>query len=280
MITVVTTFTEQHWHEYAKEFCESFERHWPKSVKLVVYFEGTNLRGPNWVPISRVEGLNAWMNAIASFPLMSGHMDGEYNINFDARMVRKPLIQAHACKEFGGKVIWLDADVVTFAPVTEAFLNELLPDDKLCCYLGRDRNPTLPYTESGFLGFNTLHPLFQKFMTFYINTFSSGYIFTQPGWHDCYGFDAARKLFAMVKPKSPEHFNDLAKDLPKVCHHPFVNSVLGSCMDHRKGQRKNTRSTEQDLIKPRSEEYWNDKQEIPLRKSALTIATDTALQSM
>jgi hypothetical protein len=274
MITVVTSFTEENYREYAQDFISSFKQCWPKDVKLVVYYEGTNLRD-DWKPISQVEGLANWMDAIGHFDLMSGSIAGEYNINFDARMVRKAFIEAHACRQFKGKVIWVDADVITFAPVTSQFMSTVLPDDSLVCYLGRDNNKILDYTESGFIGFNTEHPYFEKFMNLYISIFTSGTIFAQKGWHDCYGFDAARKMFWMAKPQSKAAFNDLSDGLPPNTHHPFINSVLGSCMNHRKGKRKDGRFCPGDLVVKRTEPYWNQETPAPQKQ---TKVIDKAFQ--
>lgn len=248
---VVTSFNEQGYKRYGEKFIESFLRFWPTNVRLTVWYEGEDFpftHGIAWRPIEEVEHLSDYMNAL-QFPIMHGIVGDHYNINYDARMGRKAFIQTHAAKLYGGKVFWLDADTVTFAPVPEHFLDEMLPDDKLCCFLGRDG---WYYTESGFLGFNMDHPLTGKFLKNYRNVFVSGSIFTQPGWHDCYGFDAFRMVF-----NQPDLFKNLAEDLPHGTMHPFVNSALGRYMDHRKGPRKESRSTGKDLVAPRSEEYWN-----------------------
>jgi hypothetical protein len=137
----------------------------------------------------------------------------------------------------------------------------MLPDDKFCCYLGRD----FLYTESGFIGFNADHPICTGFFDNYINVFMSGAIFSmgqllqtkegqtfhQSRWHDCEGFDAIRKAM-----QRPDAFVDLAAGLPDKTMHPYINSVLGKYFDHRKGPRKEGRSTQKDLVVPRTEEYW------------------------
>ena len=175
---------------------------------------------------------------------MNGH---EYDINFDARMARKAFIQCHGARTLRGKVFWIDADVIAHAPVPDTFLDEVLPDDKMCCFLGRDG---WCYTESGFIGFNPDHQACPTFMAAYLGAFTSGAIFTQPGWHDCHGFDMARRAF------DPALFVNLATGLPEGCMHPFVNSVLGRYMDHRKGPRKESRTSREDLLIDRSEAYW------------------------
>jgi hypothetical protein len=160
------------------------------------------------VPLEQVEHLVEYLNNLR-FPIMHGIVGNKYDINFDARQARKVFIEMHAMK---GKVFWMDADTVTHAQVPEDFLDDLLPDDKFCCYLGRDG---WYYTESGFIGFNGEHPIAQKFKNNYLNTFISGVHFSLPGWHDCYGFDAVRHLMG----NGPEFVN-LAAGLPQGTMHP------------------------------------------------------------
>jgi hypothetical protein len=256
----VTSFAEQHVELYAKEFLRTFKKFWHPSINLVVYYEGFEPQ-EGWRHIEEVEHLSAFMENISAFPLMSGYVptrggETRYRIGLDARMCRKVFIQNHAVKQFKGKVFWLDADSITHAPVTPEFLESVLPDDKMNCYLGRDRmhQGGPQYTESGFIGFNHDHPMCSDFMNAYVNICLSGAIFTRAGWHDCYAFDAARETLG-----HPEFFNNLAGGLPDDCSHPFVNSVLGSVMDHKKGPRKHGRSEQKDLVVERTEPYWNDK---------------------
>lgn len=197
-----------------------------------------------------------YFSAVSTFPLMRGEGPKGYNIQFDALMARKVFIQADAVKRFGGKVFWIDADTIVHSPVPETFLDEVLPDDKLCCFLGRDG---WMYTESGFLGFNADHPACSTFMEGYVNIFREGYNFTQTAWHDCIGFDMVRRVL------DPEPFHNLSAELPHGTMHPFINSVLGRYMDHRKGGRKGSRSDNSDLVVERTEPYWTGGNEQPIQ---------------
>lgn len=251
MHNVITSFNEKYYEtKGGKEFLESFKKHWPKSVKLTIYFEGDELRADEenitWRYIEEVEGYMAWMDAIGKFPVMSGNL-GRYNIEYDARMCRCAFIHAHALKTLGGKVFWIDSDVVTHSDVPETFLDEVLPDNKFCCCLSR------PWfnTETGFLGINANHPLIEHWLDAWIQVYISGLIFTQPGWHDNWGFDLARRVV-----RHDEEFVNLAEGLPPGTMHPFVNSICGKYMDHLKGQRKNLTSRRDDLVIERTEPYW------------------------
>jgi len=247
-LNVITSFHKAGFEVYGRKFLESFKKHW-SGVNLTIYFEDEHERNPNfnWVSIHDVEFLDEYMEKLR-FPLFHGVQGDKYNINYDARMARKSFIQMHAMNTFKGKVFWIDSDVITHEPVTPDFLHSVLPDDKFCCYLGRDG---WMYTESGFLGFNADHRIAEQFRAAYLYTFMSGAIFIQPGWHDCYGFDTVRKAL-----QSPDAFENLAKDCPHGTDHVFINSVLGSVMDHRKGARKLNRSDPSELVFGRDEKYW------------------------
>jgi len=235
--TVVTSFNAEGYKRYGQNFINSWLEYWSPSIRLVVYYEGDEddfdmVHGVSWHPVEEVEFLTDFMESLR-FPLMHGIVGEHYDINFDARMGRKSFIQTHAAKQYGGKVFWIDADVETKRHVPERFLDDCLPDDALSCYLGRDG---WYYTESGFLGFNTNHPLAARFFKNYVHVFIVGSIFTQPGWHDCYAFDAVR----FVMGNGPEFVN-LAKNVPEGTMHPFQNCAPGEYMEHYKGPRKDSR---------------------------------------
>lgn len=252
--TLVTTFKREHYDKYAKDMIDTFREFWPEDVKLVVYFEGEDCPDDDrviWRSSDEIEDFNEWMESVSRFPLMTGKTPHGYDIQHDARHVRKALTEMQGCKDYGGKVWWIDGDFITHQKVPEGWLDEVLPDDKFCAYCGRENPDGTPwmYPETGFIGFNSEHGLYEPFMQLYREIFKSGLIFTQQGWHDCYGFDLARRAIGV-----PEHFVNLSKDVKAM--HPIVNSVLGTYLDHKKGNRKDSRSTKEDLVIERNEPYW------------------------
>lgn len=250
---VVTSFNEEGYKRYGRECVESFVKFWPRNVRLTVYYEGDNfefLPGVSWHPYEEVAHLKEYLDNLR-FPIMHGIVGEKFEMNFDARQARKVFIEMHALKKYGGKVFWMDADVVTHAPVPATFLDDLLPDDAFSCYLGRDG---WYHTESGFIGFNAAHPIASRFSKNYLHVFITGVNFTQPGWHDCFGYDAVRQIVG----NGPEFVN-LAANVPHGTMHPFVNTVLGRYMDHCKGNRKGVGSGSGDLVVERDEPYWQSK---------------------
>jgi hypothetical protein len=252
--TLVTSLTQGNYDEYGHEFFKTFREYWPKSVKLVVYFEGKDFpemdtENVEWRRVEEIQGFKAWMFQVKKFPFMTGQTPNGYDIQHDARHVRKALTEIHGCNVFGGKVWWIDSDFVTHQKVPEGWLDEVLPDDKFCAYCGREG---WMYSETGMIGFNSEHVLFETFMRSYWEIFWSGLFLTLKGWHDCYGFDAVRHAI-----DTPEHFVDLSGHLPQGTMHPIINSVLGTYLDHAKGPRKKAgRSPREDLVVHRTESHW------------------------
>lgn len=259
MPRLITSTTEFYYQKRGgKEFVETFKRFWPKSVELIIYYEGDILRDDDenvkWHWYEEIEEWGTWEKRLSHWPVMTGQMSGgAYNVQTDARHWRKAFMEYHAVKRFGGKVFWCDSDAITFDHVPEDFLDSILPDDKMCCYLGRKNF----YSETGFIGWNADHPLTQHFFKAYLDFFRTGAIFACPSWHDCMGFDQVREMI-----KRPDLFVDLAADLPENMH-PWINSVLGKYTDHQKGNRKNKGSWTDDLVVDRTEPYWSARKARP-----------------
>lgn len=258
--TVITSMGAYGFNLYGRNFLETFEQFWPKDIRLVVFAEADCPPiGLKWdsreflvEPVGNVDGLSDFIRAVEYFPIMCGETPSGHKIFNDARSGRATFMQSYAVKRFGGKVFWLDADIVTHAPVTHDFLDALLPDYKFCAYLGRRE----VFSENGFIGFNAAHKICAPFMDAYRRIYTSGAIFLQPGWNDCVAFDRIREA-------APNHdiaFNNIGEGVSYTStQHVFINSVLGSVMDHLKGGRKALgRSPSSDLAVPRDEPYWQE----------------------
>ena len=238
---VVTSFNAEGYRRYGKRFIETWLEYWPSSVRLTVFYEGEDtdfemVRGVSWHPMESVEFLQDYLGNLR-FPIQHGLVGNDTDMWLDARQARKAFMQMHAMKLYRGKVFWIDADSVTVKNVPEAFLDTMLPDDALCCYLGRDG---WYHTESGFIGFNGDHPLARKWAKNYLHVFLTGAIFAsgffgRPGWNDCCGFDAVRHVMG----NGPEFVN-LARNVPKGHMHPLQITAPGEFIHHLKGNRKDT----------------------------------------
>ncbi len=247
----ITSFNWAGWERYGKRFIDSWKEYAPPSIRLTVFYEGPEFEnldfpsGVSWRPIEEVEFLQDFMDNLR-FPIQHGIVGERYDINFDARMARKTFMQIHAARKYGGKVFWVDADSVLQKHIPERFLDDCLPDDKFCCFLGRDG---WYFTESGFIGFNSEHPIAKEFFRNYAHIFITGVIFTQApryeggkyfggGWHDCIAFDCTR--FLSYQHGHEGEFVNLAAGVPTGTMHPMANCVVGQYIAHLKGNRKDT----------------------------------------
>lgn len=133
-------------------------------------------------------------------------------------------------------MIWLDADVVTYNPVTVEVLQTLMKPKHMVSFLGRENN----YPECGFVMYNLTHPNMNQFFREWKNLYDTDTIFQLPEWHDSYVFMVVLNEFIRVVPDLK--VNNLSP-WGKNYDHVFINSKLGKYMDHMKGNRKNDGSS-------------------------------------
>jgi len=161
-------------------------------------------------------------------------------------------------------VVWLDADTFTFRPVPLDFLTNILPEDTMLTYLGRE-NPTLGdggvYPECGFVGYNLKHSETLNFVNDWEQLYVTGNVFKLIEWHDSAVFWELSKQYRKEKNVK---VHDIGYWKGVKGHHVFVNSELGFYIDHFKGKRKaNKTSTKKDLrLNPNAKvdvqnvDYW------------------------
>ena len=256
--TVVTSFSPLGYYSYGKRFIEQFARFWPKQVKLIIYLEAP-------LPIKTTGQIETRMFSkicpeIIEFKARhmnnakaNGFVDGKTkNYRYDAvKFCHKVFALTHcALSNPSEKLYWIDADTIFFKPITNAFLNQILPKGYYTSYLGRRDK----HSETGFMGFDLQHNSNIEFMEFWKNIYDQDMIFDLPEWHDCFVYDELRKYFeAKFAVKSFDIRKDYEDD-----HHPFINSPLGGFMDHLISDRRKEAgcSFASDLRTTRKELYW------------------------
>jgi hypothetical protein len=264
--TVVTSFSNAGFEQYGARFLETFNRYWPKTVTLYIYHEGlySSLYDSHQAyDLLQVPECSHFIRRYYQDPLANGRVvnqphpwkkkcaDEGYNFRYDAfKFAKKVFAIYDAFKHVKtGKLFWVDADIVTFAPVTFEFLDSLLGDDYDTCYLGRDGRG---HSECGFVGYNLDRPVTKHFIEWFAGLYISGDVFAYNEWHDSYVYDRAR-----------EYFKDVlrAYNIPSTGRgHVFVNSILGTVMDHLKGDRKAVgRSHRDEVVVPHNHSYWGQR---------------------
>jgi len=154
-------------------------------------------------------------------------------------------------------VVWIDGDTFSFRPIPIDFFKNVLPQDTMLTYLGRE-NPKLndggKYPECGFVGYNMKHPEIQNFVNDWENLYVTDKVFKLLEWHDSYVFWHLSKIYRKEK---NIQVNDIGYWKGVKGHHVFVNSELGEYMDHMKGKRKKIgTSSRNDLRKEPTVDYW------------------------
>jgi len=229
MITVVTAFTKH--YTYGLTFLERFFQYFPREVNLIVYVEEpVELEWGECRLIQDVPGYTDFMER-NNTPLYTGQMPVdiweakarryEYSYKHDAcKFAIQGFSPLYAAEGLEGHMIWLDADVFAYKPVTKEFLEKLLDGD--VTFLGRRK----AHSELGFVGYKLPEslPVLQAFYDYY-NT--DGFQKLKE-WHSAYIFDRSLDQCDVNK----------CNLTPKGSGHVWFQSPLGLCLDHCKGRRK------------------------------------------
>ena len=239
----VTTCNGDQWKTYGSRMVDSFLEYWDKSVELLLYAEGW---GSNDL-YEAAPWLADWKKKYRDVRYQGGRDRRDYR--HDAvRFVHKiaAIGAAAECSSRCDVLVWVDADTVTHAPVTEDWLIELFPEPAEIAWLDRDRT----YPECGFVMFRL--PQTSELIRTLVKAYRNGAVFLLPEWHDSYVIQHYVKL---LKIKTQSLSGPVGRS---HTGHPFASSLLSSRMDHLKGEiRKQLGRT------PKSErrikdgtEYW------------------------
>ena len=262
--TVITTMSQSGYGQYGKRMIETFDKYWPQSIKLQVYYE--------WMPTNktfsdRVEWIDInyacpklleFKQRHKSNPHANGikpgtDPNGKYSYLWDAvKFAHKSYCVSHAALNANSDlVVWLDADVVTHSALPEGFVESLLPQDHYCAYLGRQKI----YPECGFVIYDTRSQYNQAFMDDWQDLYRTDSLFEEIEYHDSFLFWVLQKKYTERGMKS----YNISEGHPHIPGgHVFINSPLGAYMDHLKGTRKITgRSKRTDIYRPHKNEYWD-----------------------
>ena len=111
----------------------------------------------------------------------------------------------------------------------------------------------LNYSECGFLIFNTEHFIHSQFWKDMMEMYDGGELFNEREWHDSYIFDAVRKNLEISANIKNINISDMGLVDIKSEDHVFVASVLGKFMDHKKGDRKQNKWSNELLYRIKKE---------------------------
>jgi len=277
-IKVITSYKPGTWNEYAKRCVMSVLDYWPEDITINIYHEAQ----PNdfffhprikWINVHEVQpALVKFKEKHKNDPVANGELEeivggvkrlAEFNGSdknkgsylFDAvRFANKVFCVTHAIKTSVEKeydyIIWLDADTYTFRPMPRNFLENLIPQNTMLTYLGREnpqKNDGGKYPECGFVGYNLHHPQIQNFINDWEELYKNDTLFKLLEWHDSYVFWHLSKLY---RQQHNVEVNDIGYWKGVKGHHVFINSELGLYIDHFKGKRKELKSSARNDLRP------------------------------
>ena len=278
-ITVCTTFHKPGLDLYGQRFIDSFAEKVDKRINLLVYAEDCNPNNPDANQITIINAkdalpkLNAFKARWANDPRANGIPPEEIRIRrprdhhkrfkWDAiRFANKVYAVFDACERSSHWCVWMDADTFVHSNWTYDQFKNLLPNDKWLTYVGRGKG-SQTWPECGFYGLNLKDAICKDFLKEFERVYEDAEngIFKLEEWHDSFVFgsilNAMKDYYPEVLDYSAEMYIRTAKT--GGGGHPLINSVLGTWIDHMKGDRKNTKkSLPKDLMVNRTEAYWNE----------------------
>ena len=252
--SAVTTFNLKK-HPYGEEMINSFFVNWPDEVKLTAFIENASLIDESLVKHKII--IKEYHQHIPEYNrFLKTYKDKEkYTDDFRFNVFRfahKVYAIVAALKNIKTKyLIWLDADIKTYKKLPLTFLNTLVNESSYLSYLGRENISIehLNYSECGFLIFNTEHLINSMFWQDMMKMYDGGQLFLEKEWHDSYIFDVVRKNLEKTKNLKNINISEFGLVNLKDSEHVFVLSVLGRYMDHKKGNRKSQKWSNELLIR-------------------------------
>lgn len=236
MIRVCSGMHPAGYDQYGRKFLDTFDRHWDRAIDLKVWTERRydmprdacrslwDIPGAAEIQ----ERYHASAERCGRVPRLGWKESARragYNFRFDASKFWKQILIPEAASldmADGDILIWLDADVVSLAPVAPEWINELLGEAEVC-YLGRDRS----HSEIGFWAVR-LNPRTRYFLWGIANCYRTDAVFDLKEWHSAFVWDSIRRDLNLAE-----------RDLTLGQRgHVFARSPLSARLDHLKGDHR------------------------------------------
>lgn len=251
MLVIVTLCWGKAWSKYGAKCIDSWLKHIKEPTKLVLVTD--EVRAPrSGGPISQVllrdsPHLINFGYADHAQALLMGKVPTDswkdkeralgYSWRYDAMkwapQLCAPAVALPYCED-GDTLVWLDADVEAFRDVPEGFFDECLIRRWLdgttnqwdLAYLGRVDGK---WSEIGYWSVHVT-PETREFVEALGAAYGTGAFYDMGQWHSAYVFDRVREEHAALRQHNLT---------PTGRGHVWFQSVLGTYLDHMKGDRKN-----------------------------------------
>ena len=265
MIVVVSGCHPDGYELYGRKFLETFHERWPVDHHLVFYTE-TPVQMPRGENRSLwdIPGAEEFYQRHKDNPKHCGRSEvrgwvekdriRRYSYRYDTLKWFKQCIIPHDAARHlpdGTILVWVDADVVTFADIPQDFIGNLFVGNDFVS-LGRDR-------QSSEIGFYALRLESGNHTRTFLENFSDSMIkdrvFDMKEWHSGWVFDRCLENFV----RSGGAHRSMTSTMRG---HVWFDSALGKYMDHLKGDARKKRG-----YSPESKIKWwlNDPSIIEVR---------------
>lgn len=228
MIEVITSFNQKYYDLIGRDSVDTWQQHWSNDFSLTCYVEEFQL--PTKLPRVR--------------EIEFDQLDPDYwdfqqcNVKDRVKIFSKKAYSVmHAMHHSSADwIIWLDADVITTAPVTMDVWRPILYSTTLAVYMGVHYTETKSglkgdwlVPETGVFAINTAHPDFAAFRKEYSRRYLER---DSSGLRRFYDND----VFGATVKAVPSQYFDLCADFKKPYKTPLKHTVLGPYLHHHKAK--------------------------------------------
>ena len=226
MYQIITGMSKKYYDHIGQDMIKSWLEYWPTNLILTVYSED-DLRIDH--PRIQIVSLSTMDQTYHDF---QNHTSKKFNER-SKTFAKKAWPIMENLKNDQGKLIWLDADVITESEITLSWLDSLLAKNEFSCHLGVPQNEYYS-VETGFFIINLENKFrnmfLEKYKTiYYTRDFSN---MKKPFDGDVFG-----RIITEMRPIDNFKFNDLSPSLDSFS--PF-NRIFKGKMKHYKAKKKIT----------------------------------------
>lgn len=234
-ITLISTFSPQHYKVYGKYFVESLEKFLDKNINVILYTDiPMDFKRKNFTnKLLEVASPN-----LTLFKQRNGHREIPNKtkgwIKDAVRFSHKSYAIIHASRYAKtDMLIWLDADTEVINQLSFSYLQSTLDEGNFVSYLGRPNR----YTETGYLAFDLRNPYTKDFFDRWEWYYNSDEIYNLSGQLDCHVFDAVREEFETAGKIVGQNISPLNTGAG------HFDKRFKGYMAHYKGDKKEDRNT-------------------------------------
>lgn len=225
-IEVITSFNSSYYQLIGSQCVRTWLKYWPEQLDLTCYVEEFSLPAHDR------------LNQISFDQFRPEYFEFQSSADKQVKkFAKKAWSFIHAMENStADRIVWLDADVLSIAPLSLQLLEDILPNEVLSTHMGvtytsaKNGDPGRWFVpETGFFAVNTRHAAFAQFRSEYKRHYveRDNQMLRRFYDNDVYGH-------VLEKLQAPSM--DLCKDFTKAYKTPLPHTVLGEYIVHYKAK--------------------------------------------